>query len=69
MYLIVRAPSIWMSLCPAPVWRKKTARFECLAVGVDSVFALRAPFDSFRQGLEKAIKVEKVETRGREHGA
>jgi hypothetical protein len=38
-----------------------------LAVRVDSVLLLRAPFDSLRRGPEKAVKVKEVEARGRIH--
>jgi hypothetical protein len=38
-----------------------------LAVRVDSVCSLRAPFDSLRPGPEKAKKVEKVEARSQVH--
>jgi len=38
-----------------------------LAVRVDSVLPLRAPFDSLRLGPEKAVKIKEVEVRDRIH--
>jgi hypothetical protein len=63
----VLRPSWFLGVLGRPTWRKKTARFVGLAVWVDSVCSLRAPFDSLRRGPEKAIKVEKVEARDQVH--
>ena len=57
------------SCCPSPDPAKKNRQVMGLAVRVDSVLLLRAPFDSLRPGPEKAVKVKEVEARGRIHAS
>jgi hypothetical protein len=65
---MVRVPSIVVPrLARQAQPAKKNRQVLGLAVRVDSVFSLRAPFDSLRQGLEKAIKVEEAKARGQFH--